>query len=633
MNYVKVASVCPKMNVCDIDFNLEEIKKVISNLESLDVSVSLFPELSITGYTSQDMFLNDALLNKTEEALLDLVDYSIGLNTIIIVGAALRNRGRLYNCACVIHDGDILGIVPKTFIPNRSEFYEMRYFASSSLNSFEDIIINGVSHPFGNIIFKTPNYNFSVEICEDLWAPKPPSIDLALNGADLIFNLSASNEIIGKSNYRKSLVNNQSSKTITGYVYSSSGVNESTTDLLFSSHLLISEYGTILNESKKFDLNSVYITAFIDIDRLRNERIRETSFRETISHGMINEIYVDQFDQKMDSFDRYIEPTPFIPNNDIDMDERCNEIINIQAHSLAKRMRSSGINKAVIGISGGLDSTLALLVVRRALIINNLPMENLFTVTMPGFGTTDRTYNNAVILCKELKTTFKEINIVKASLQHFLDLGHDKEIHDSTYENTQARERTQILMDLANKNGALVVGTGDLSEIALGWSTYNGDQMSMYNVNCSIPKTLVIYLVKYFAKIEENEKVKHALLDILDTPVSPELFPPDEKGQIKQKTEDIIGPYELHDFFLYHFIRYGAPYDKLMFLAKNAFSGKYSEEEINKWLTLFIKRFFNNQFKRTAVPDGPKVGSISLSPRGDLRMSTDSSYRSFLKNE
>lgn len=629
MKYINTACVSPILKVCDTEFNSEEIIRIVKELDEKKVNLAVFPELSVTGYTCQDMFLQDSLLNSTLSALEKIRKETEDLDIIFAVGAPLRNMNAVYNCGVLIGHGKYLGVVPKVNIPNYNEFYEGRWFKGYQ---YDPVVIklNGQEIPFGNIVFRSPFGNIGIEICEDLWSVNSPSDALSLNGADIILNLSASNEVVAKADYRRELVNLQSSKALVGYAYSSCGVNESTTDVVFSGHLIISELGSKLNENKRFNVESEYISSFIDIDKIRNLRNRNATYRIERPDTYSQYVDIPLKGADLSVFDRYTDPHPFIPDNDLEMAERCNEILNIQAHGLASRMRKIGIKKAVLGISGGLDSTLALLVTLKAMKINRLSAENIVAVTMPGFGTTDRTYDNAVSLIKEIGCEFREINIVEASLLHFKDIGHDKDIHDSAYENTQARERTQILMDIANEVKGLVVGTGDLSELALGWATYNGDHMSMYGVNASIPKTLVRYLTRYVAENESTENVRKILLDILDTPVSPELLPKSKEGKIQQKTEDIIGPYELHDFFLFHMMKYGAPYDKILFLAKHAFKEKYTEEEIRKWLDMFIKRFFSNQFKRSALPDGPKVGSVSLSPRGDLKMPSDASYNVFL---
>lgn len=542
---------------------------------------------------------------------------------------ALIEGGTLYNAAYVIYNGRILGIVPKSYIPNYTEFYEKRWF-TEGLNIQNEIVSLPFQKeiPFGtNLIFTSDIANFAIEICEDLWVTVPPSSYLSLMGAHIIGNLSASNELVSKADYRRSLIANQSARCMCGYLYSSAGVHESTTDLLFSGHLLISENGSLLKENQRFQRESEIIYSYIDVFKLKAERLRNISFRDSRRNLKQKPLFINfNFNNAaIDTFDRYVDKHPFVPSSKFERDIRCKEIFNIQAASLAKRIEHTKTKKAVVGISGGLDSTLALLVIVKTFELLNLDKKNIVTITMPGFGTTDRTYNNALQLCRELGTDLREINIVEAALLHFKDIGHNKDIHDVTYENVQARERTQILMDIANKEGGLLIGTGDLSELALGWCTYNGDHMSMYSVNPSIPKTLVRYLVRYVAENESSEAAKETLLDILDTPVSPELLPKDNNGEIAQKTEDIVGPYELHDFFLYHFIKHGSDRDRIFFLAKHAFEDDYSEEEIKKWLDKFIYRFFTQQFKRSALPDGPKVGSISLSPRGDFRMPSDAS--------
>ncbi len=629
MKFIKVASVSPKLKVCDTDFNTAEIVRILKELSEKNVSLVVFPELSVSGYTCGDIFLQDRLLDKTLSSLNELKEASKTLKTVFAVGAPLRNESKLYNCAVLIGNGEYLGVVPKEYIPNYNEFYEGRWFKKWDPTDRDTIFINNDVVPFGQFVFSSNSVNVGIEICEDMWAVNMPSNSSALSGAEIILNLSASNELVAKSSYRRSLVSIQSGKLLSGYVYASCGVNESTTDVVYSGHLMISDLGTIIKENKRFSIDSEYIVSWIDVDRIRNERMRNTTFRDSKPMRKLPLISIDIFESDINEFDRLVNPHPFIPDES-EMTERCTEIFNIQAHALASRLRAIGLHKLVLGISGGLDSTLALLVSIKALKLNGFGPGNIITVTMPGFGTTDRTYVNAVNLMKEIGTDFREINIREATLLHFKDIGHDENIHDSTYENTQARERTQILMDIANKESAIVVGTGDLSELALGWATYNGDHMSMYGVNASIPKTLVRYLTRYAALNESTDKVREILLDVLDTPVSPELLPHSKEGKIVQKTEDIIGPYELHDFFLFHMLRYGAPPEKILFLANHAFKGVYDEETILKWLKVFIKRFFTNQFKRSALPDGPKVGSISLSPRGDLKMPSDASYMSFI---
>ena len=627
MDFIKVASACPVTKVGDVNFNLENILKCIKDADSKGAKEIVFPELAITSYTCSDLFLNSTLIRKSEEGIKTLLKETKNLDILISVGAPLLYNNSLYNCAYIIYKGSVLGIVPKSYIPNYSEFYEKRWFTEglNIINKKIDLSFQS-NIPFGtNLIFSSQIANFAFEICEDLWVTIPPSSYLSLMGADIISNLSASNELVSKMEYRKDLIKNQSARCMCAYIYSSAGVFESSTDLLFSGHLLIAENGSLLKENNRFQRENEVIYSIIDVFKLRSERLKNISFRDS-NKIVPNEPYIINFnfsDIKVKDFDRYIDKHPFVPSNKNEMEIRCKEIFNIQSSALAKRFTHTNSKKAVIGISGGLDSTLALLVIVKTFELLNYPLKDIITITMPGFGTTDRTYTNALTLCKELGTDLREINIVNASLLHFKDIGHDKDIHDVTYENVQARERTQILMDVANKEGGLLIGTGDLSELALGWCTYNGDHMSMYAVNPSVPKTLVRYLVNYVAEHESTKKVSETLLDILDTPVSPELLPKDAKGEIAQKTEDIVGPYELHDFFLYHFIKHGSSKERILFLAKHAFKGVYDEETIKKWLDKFMWRFFSQQFKRSALPDGPKVGSISLSPRGDWRMPSD----------
>lgn len=634
MDFIKVGAASPKVKISDTKYNLKEIESIILDAIDEEVKVLVFPELSISAYTCGDLFTNQKLIENCNLAIESLVNFSKGKDILIAVGAPLLYRYSLYNCAYIILNGKVLGIVPKSYIPNYSEFYEKRWFTEGFNIKGLNIDLHFQKEvPFGtDLIFSFESLKIGFEICEDLWVTIPPSSNLALMGANLICNLSASNELVSKSSYRKSLVQNQSARTMSAYIYSSAGVHESTTDLLFSGHMLIAENGSIIKENNRFKRENDLLIGIIDLFRLDAERTKNISFRNS-TFNENNEPRFIPFNLErttIKNFDREIDKHPFLPKSQYAMESRCEEILNIQAASLAKRLEHTNLKKAVIGISGGLDSTLALLVVVKTFDMLNIPRKNIITITMPGFGTTDRTYNNAVTLCKELDCDFREINIVKAALQHFEDIGHDKDIHDVTYENVQARERTQILMDIANKEGGLLIGTGDLSELALGWCTYNGDHMSMYSVNCSIPKTLVRFLVSYFANHEISEDAKEALLDILDTPVSPELLPKDKEGKITQKTEDIVGPYELHDFFLYHFIKHGSSPERILFLAKEAFKNDYNEETIKKWLDKFIRRFFTQQFKRSALPDGPKVGSISLSPRGDWRMPSDAVYNDFL---
>ena len=627
MDFIKVAAACPVTRVGDTNFNKKEILSCIKKANMVNTKVIVFPELSISSYTCGDLFLHNTLLTNSINAIEYILNETKNIDMLIAVGAPLLYHNALYNCGYVLYKGKILGIVPKSYIPNYSEFYEKRWFTEGLNITSKTVDFSFQKNvPFGtNLLFSCDDFTFGVEICEDLWVTIPPSSYLALMGANIIGNLSASNELVSKADYRRALVQNQSARSMCGYIYSSSGVHESSTDLLFSGHLIITENGATLCENERFQRESEIIYSIIDLFKLKAERLKNLSFRDS-SKILYTEPQIINFsydNTEILDFNRYIDKHPFVPSNEALRNERCKEIFNIQSSALAKRFEHTKSQKAVVGISGGLDSTLALLVIVKTFKLLNFPMKNIVTITMPGFGTTDRTYNNAVTLCKELGCDFREINIVKAALQHFEDIGHDAKIHDVTYENVQARERTQILMDIANKEGGLLIGTGDLSELALGWCTYNGDHMSMYSVNPSIPKTLVRYLVKYVAENESTPIASKTLLDILDTPVSPELLPKDSKGNIAQKTEDIVGPYELHDFFLYHFIKHGSSKERIFFLAKQAFKDDYSEEEIKKWLDKFMWRFFTQQFKRSALPDGPKVGSISLSPRGDWRMPSD----------
>lgn len=627
MDFIKIASACPITRVSDVEYNVENILKCIDEAVNNEAKMIVFPELAITSYTCADLFLQHTLLTRSDKAIENILKETENKDILIAVGAPLLENNTLYNSAYILFKGKVLGIVPKSYIPNYSEFYEKRWFTEGVNVQSRNIDLSFQEEvPFGtDLIFSCGNVKFGFEICEDLWVTIPPSSNLSLMGANIIGNLSASNELVSKADYRRSLIANQSARCMCAYAYASAGVHESTTDLLFSGHLLIGENGSILKENERFNRDNEVIYSIVDVFKLNAERMKNLSFRDSSRMQKAFPRFIKfKFDStEISNFDRFIDKHPFVPSNEHERELRCKEIFNIQSAALAKRFEHVGLKKAVVGISGGLDSTLALLVIVNTFKMLNYPMENIVTITMPGFGTTDRTYNNALTLCKELGCNLREINIVKAALQHFEDIGHDKAIHDVTYENVQARERTQILMDLANKEGGLLIGTGDLSELALGWCTYNGDHMSMYAVNPSIPKTLVRYLVKYVADKEENKKVSETLLDILDTPVSPELLPKDAKGEIAQKTEDIVGPYELHDFFLYHFMKHGSSKERIRFLSLHAFKDDYSEEEIDKWLNKFMWRFFTQQFKRSALPDGPKVGSISLSPRGDLRMPSD----------
>jgi NAD+ synthase (glutamine-hydrolysing) len=632
--FVRVGAVVPKLKVADTEFNCNEIIKQIEVASNNKIQIIVFPELCVTGYTCQDLFEQDALLEEAEKALNRILDYTNNLDIICIIGMPIKAENQLFNTAVVIQKGKILGIVPKTFIPNYGEFYEKRWFASSKNANKKEIEILDQKVPFGiDLLFKDKENNeicFGIEICEDIWAVEPPSNKLALLGANIIFNLSASNEVIGKKEYRRDLVKMQSAKTISGYVYCSCGVNESTADLVFSGESMIFENGSCLINNQRFNFESNMIFTEIDTKRLANDRRKNISFMGNPVDLEYREIKINIPDN-IENLTREYSKTPFVPEDKKKISEICEEILNIQSYGLAKRLLHTNINKTIIGISGGLDSALAFLVIIKAYEVLNLPKENIIAITMPGFGTTSRTHKNSIKLINEYGATFREINITKSSLQHFEDIGHDKKMKDITYENAQARERTKILMDIANEENGIVVGTGDLSELALGWCTYNGDHMSMYSVNASIPKTLVEYIIKWVAD-NSKEEYKNIINDILDTPISPELLPPDENGNIEQKTEEQVGPYILHDFFLYHFLRYGAEPKKIYILACKTFKNDFKKEDIKHWLQVFIKRFFTQQFKRNCMPDGPKVGTVSLSPRGDLRMPSDASYNIWLNN-
>lgn len=633
--FVRVGAAVPELKVANCEYNCSRIVELIEKADKEHVKFLVFPELCITAYSCGDLFHQDILLKEALKQLEKILENTKSTDLIAIIGMPVSLNNQLFNCAVIVQSGKILGVVPKTFIPNYSEFYEERWFASGNKALVDNINICGHIVPFGvDLLFENRQNSdlcFGVEICEDLWVPIPPSSYQCMNGATLVFNPSASNELIGKHEYRKELVRQQSARCISGYVYTSSNTNESTTDVVFGGHAMIAEYGSLLSESVRFLDEDQLIYSEIDIQKLINDRRKNTSFMEGVVEKKYRRIIFDQKEGEDVDLTRNVTAHPFVPSDAGNRDVRCKEIFSIQTSALAKRIRHTGLKHSVIGISGGLDSTLALLVVAKTYELLGIPSDNIIAVTMPGFGTTNATYTNAMELMKAMKVSIKEINIKDACLQHFKDIGHDVEVHDVTYENVQARERTQILMDLANKLGGLVIGTGDLSELALGWCTYNGDHMSMYSVNCSIPKTLVKFLVKWVADNMVDNKVKGILDRILDTPISPELLPPTAEGEINQKTEDIVGPYELHDFFMYHMIRYGAPPKKIEFLAQKAFDGKYSADEIKKWLKMFMKRFFTQQFKRSCLPDGPKVGTISLSPRGDWRMPSDADARVWLK--
>ncbi len=631
--FVKVAAAVPAVKVADVEYNVQQIESLIAQAEGRGIEVMVLPELCITGYTCQDLFKEQALLDRAEQGVMVLLDFTRKLDIITVVGLPVVINSLLYNCAAVIQGGQLLGIIPKTYLPSYAEFYEKRWFASAQDLNPTDIYFAGspVHVSAEPLLFATGDgMKFGVEICEDVWAPIPPSNNLALAGADIILNLSASDELIGKNTYLKSLLAQQSARTISAYVYSSCGFGESTQDMVFGGNALIFENGKLLVEGSRFSIQPQIQSCQIDVEKLRAERRTNTTFINAQRGAHANIINCKPISPKEFDLLRDVDPHPFIPKEE-QMAETCEEILNIQVSGLAKRLYHINAQKAVIGISGGLDSTLALLVSVKAFDKLGLDRKGIIGITMPGFGTTDRTHNNAVKLMETLGVTIREINISKAVTQHFEDIGHNPMVHDVTYENAQARERTQILMDVANQENAIVVGTGDLSELALGWATYNGDHMSMYGVNAGVPKTLIRYIVSYIA----GEMATDTLLDIVDTPISPELIPADEQGQIKQKTEDLVGPYELHDFFIYYFLRYGFSPKKIFLLAKKAFctaspvegrEALYDEETVKKWLTVFCRRFFNQQFKRSCMPDGPKVGSVSLSPRGDWRMPSDASY-------
>ena len=621
--FIRVAAATPKIQVADCMYNREQIEQMMKEAYERQASLVVFPELCLTGYTCGDLFLQDILLDQTLNALKDLLEASKSIDLLTVVGMPLEVNGKLYNVAVFFKAGQILGVIPKTFIPNYSEFYEARHFERGIKKPICIELLGQNVWVGTQLLFKCSNMPGLViggEICEDLWAPNPPSIQHALSGATVIVNLSASDEVAGKSDYRKSLVAGQSARLVCAYVYAGAGDGESTTDLVFPGHDLICENGTCLAESKSFENGIVY--ADIDLGRLNSDRRRMTTF---IQNSDVDYMYIPfEMCKKELELERFIDPNPFVPTGDGDRQKRCEEILNIQAVGLKKRLEHTHCQNAVVGISGGLDSTLALLVTVRAFDMLGMDRKKIMAVTMPCFGTTDRTYNNACQLVNDLGADLHEVNIKDAVTLHFKDINQDLNNHDVTFENGQARERTQVLMDLANQRGGMVIGTGDLSELALGWATYNGDHMSMYGVNASIPKTLVRHLVQYYADTLAEESLKAVLLDILDTPVSPELIPPKE-GEITQKTEDLVGPYELHDFFLYYMIRFGFAPSKIYRLACKAFDGEYTSDTILKWMKNFYHRFFTQQFKRSCVPDGPKVGSVALSPRGDWRMPSDAS--------
>lgn len=627
--FIKVAAATPDIRVADVDYNKGQIIKQMDEAAEAGAKIIVFPELCITGYTCSDLFLQDILLNSAKKALVEIAEHTKNLDALVFVGVPIAVGGELYNVAAALNHGNILGFTTKSFLPNYGEFYEMRQFRPGPKKA-EKILFGGKEIPFGpQLLFvenQMANLIVSAEICEDVWSPVPPSIEAAREGATVIVNCSASDETIGKASYREALISGQSARLISGYIYANAGEGESTTDLVFGGHNLIAENGTILAEAKRFS-NGIIYTEF-DVQKIANERRKNTTFTETQEHVLPRIPF--GLEQTETILTRTFPSRPFVPRDDQERAKRCEEILTIQAMGLKKRLAHTHAKSAVVGISGGLDSTLALLVTAKAFDALGLERSGITAVTMPCFGTTDRTYQNACKMSLKVGATLREVRIGDAVMQHFKDIGHDPQDHSVTYENSQARERTQVLMDIANQTGGLVIGTGDMSELALGWATYNGDHMSMYGVNASVPKTLVRHLVHYYADTCEDSSLKEVLYDVLDTPVSPELLPPKD-GEIAQKTEDLVGPYELHDFFLYYFLRMGYEPGKIYRIAKLSFAGEYDDETIYKWLRTFCWRFFSQQFKRSCLPDGPKVGSVALSPRGDLRMPSDACARLWLE--
>lgn len=628
--FIKVAAATPDIRVADVDYNKGQIIKQMDEAAEAGAKIIVFPELCITGYTCSDLFLQDILLNSAKKALVEIAEHTKNLDALVFVGAPIAVGGELYNVAAALNHGNILGFTTKSFLPNYGEFYEMRQFRPGPKKA-EKILFGGKEIPFGpQLLFvekQMTNLIVSAEICEDVWSPVPPSIEAAREGATVIVNCSASDETIGKASYRESLISGQSARLISGYIYANAGEGESTTDLVFGGHNLIAENGTILAEAKRFS-NGIIYTEF-DVQKIANERRKNTTFTETQEHVLPRIPF--GLEQTETILTRTFPSRPFVPRDDQERAKRCEEILTIQAMGLKKRLAHTHAKSAVVGISGGLDSTLALLVTAKAFDALGLERSGITAVTMPCFGTTDRTYQNACKMSLKVGATLREVRIGDAVMQHFKDIGHDPQDHSVTYENSQARERTQVLMDIANQTGGLVIGTGDMSELALGWATYNGDHMSMYGVNASVPKTLVRHLVHYFADTCEDSSLKEVLYDVLDTPVSPELLPPKD-GEIAQKTEDLVGPYELHDFFLYYFLRMGYEPGKIYRIAKLSFAGEYDDETIYKWLRTFCWRFFSQQFKRSCLPDGPKVGTVALSPRGDWRMPSDACVALWIQN-
>ncbi len=636
--FLRISAAAPTVRVADVDFNVSQIKAKLLELDKQGTEIGVFPEMCVTAYTCADLFHSSTLLDAAEKALVELRDFSRSLNVHFAVGLPIRYRGALYNCAAFIREGEV-DLVAKSYIPNYNEFYERRWWRPLQYGDCVSVDILGESYDMSvGRIFNSHGARVGIEICEDLWVPIPPSCRLAMSGAEVILNLSASDDLIGKYSYLRSLIAQQSARCLCAYAYAGAGWGESSTDLTFDGKAIIAENGAILAANRRWDPAANTSTVDVDIEALRRDRLHTTTFSDCAENECVDAEMPLAGPEKIETclhdmpcsnrkLLRFIDPHPFVPADDAARRERCEEIINIQVAALAKRLDAIHCRSLTVGISGGLDSTLALLLAVRTFDRLGLDRIGIIGVTMPGFGTTSRTHNNAVVLMEGLGVTTREISIAPAVTQHFKDIGHDPSVHDVTYENSQARQRTMSLMDIANQTNGIVLGTGDLSELALGWATYNGDHMSMYGINAGVPKTLVKYLVGYFAMEEaEDSAVRRSLLDIIDTPISPELIPADSNGNIKQKTEDLVGPYELHDFFLYYTLRFGFTPDRIYLLARNAFrSEEYPDEVIRHWLSTFLRRFFNQQFKRSCLPDGPKVGSVCLSPRGDWRMPSDAS--------
>ncbi len=629
--FLRLAAVAPEVSVGNVGFNISKIKESLVRLDRLDVEIAVFPELSLTGYTCADLFHQQPLLTAAESGIEELVEFSRELRIDFAVGVPVSAGSAVYNCAAFIGGGSLKALVAKSFLPNYNEFYERRWFSTLPVDATVPMRFAGVDVTMGSRqVTDSHGTLVGIEICEDLWVPRPPSTDMALRGAEIILNLSASNDLIGKYAYLKRLIEQQSGSLFCAYAYAGAGFGESSTDLIFDGKAMIAECGSMRKTSERFSINGVEAIADVDVEALRRDRIHTTSWADSCSVSNVRLPLSDDSDEVTDLKFREVDPRPFVPDGPA-RDERCNDIFNMQSLGLSRRLDAIGCRQAVVGISGGLDSTLALLVTVEAFDRLGLGREGIVGVTMPGFGTTDRTHDNAVKLMEYLGISHREISIVPAVKQHFKDIGHDPSLHDVTYENAQARQRTYLLMDIANACGGIVIGTGDLSELALGWATYNGDHMSMYGVNSGVPKTLVRYLVEWYAVTKASEPVGKVLADVLSTPVSPELLPPDENGDIAQKTEDVVGPYELHDFFLYYTLRYGFSPERIFLLASHAFSpDTYPTSVIKKWMRVFFRRFFAQQFKRSCLPDGPKIGSVCLSPRGDWRMPSDVSAAAWI---